>query len=302
MSDTVGMSKRAGVILPVTPAIPGLWFRPYRDESDLPAMVELIRAADQANGEETVTSLDRLRVRYRNMTRIDPRQDVILAFVEDQLVAHSTIGWADTGYGERHFNSEGDVHPDWRRRGIGTAMARRNEARLLEIVADQEFDGTPVLTTWMQDRDVGARELARRRDYRQVRVFHHMLRPTLDDIAIAPLPAGLEVRTLTRIWCPLTGLRCAKRFATTSGHSTTPLRHTGPGWTVPCSTSTCRSSPSTMTRSPAASTLPSTRSRTESTSTFAAGASPSSPVVPGVGVALPRRCWGAPWRHCEIAA
>ncbi len=202
MSDTVGMSKRAGVILPVTPAIPGLWFRPYRDESDLPAMVELIRAADQANGEETVTSLDRLRVRYRNMTRIDPRQDVILAFVEDQLVAHSTIGWADTGYGERHFNSEGDVHPDWRRRGIGTAMARRNEARLLEIVADQEFDGTPVLTTWMQDRDVGARELARRRDYRQVRVFHHMLRPTLDDIAIAPLPAGLEVRTLTRDLVP----------------------------------------------------------------------------------------------------
>ncbi len=192
------MIGRAGVILPVAPGVPGVRFRTYRGESDLPAMVELMRAADHANGEEMVTSLDRLRVRYGNMTRIDPTQDVILGFVGEQLVAHSVIEWADTGYGERHFNSLGDVHPDWRRRGIGSAMAARNEARLLEIAADQEFEGRPVLTMWMQDLDVGARELARLRGYRQVRVFHHMLRPSLDGIDIAPLPAGLMVRPLTK--------------------------------------------------------------------------------------------------------
>ena len=53
--------------LPLAPEIPGLWFRTYRDESDLPAIVELLRAADTADG-------------------------------------------------ERHFNSLGSVHPDWRRR------------------------------------------------------------------------------------------------------------------------------------------------------------------------------------------
>ncbi len=202
MSDTVGMSGPASMSLPAASAIPGLWFRPYRDESDLPPLVDLIRAADEANGEEMVTSLDRLRVRYRNMTHIDPTQDVILGFIDDRLVAHSIIGWADTGYGERHFNSLGDVHPDSRRRGIGTAMAARNETRLLEIAADQEFEGIPVLTTWMQDLDLGARELARRHGYRQVRVFHHMLCPSLDGIEIAPLPAGLEVRPLTRDLLP----------------------------------------------------------------------------------------------------
>ncbi len=196
------MSETVGMLLPVVPAIPGLWFRPYRDESDLPALVDLLRAAEAANGEEMVTSLDRLRVRYRNMSRIDPTQDVILGFVDDRLVAHSVIGWADTGYGERHFDALGDVHPDWRRCGIGTAMARRNEDRLLEIARDLDFDGIPVLTTWMQDLDVGARELARRRGYDQVRVFHHMLCPSLDGIEIAPLPAGLEVRPLTRELLP----------------------------------------------------------------------------------------------------
>lgn len=184
-------------LLPDHPSIPGLSFRTYRGEADLPALVELLRAADEANGEEMVVSLDRLRVRYANMTRVDPARDVVLAFVGDRLVAHSLIEWADTAYGERHFNSLGDVHPDWRRRGIGSAMAIRNESRLLEIAAGQEFDGTPLLTTWFQDRDVGAAELARKRGYRPVRIYHHMLRPTLDDIDIPPLPPGLEVRPLT---------------------------------------------------------------------------------------------------------
>ncbi len=114
--------------LPTTPDVPGLWFRTYRSEADLPAIVELLRAADEANGEEMVASVDRLRNHYRNMTRIDPREDVVLAFVGDRLVANSLIEWADTSYGERHFNSLGSVHPDWRRRGIGSGHGRAQRA------------------------------------------------------------------------------------------------------------------------------------------------------------------------------
>ncbi len=196
------MTDTAIPTLPVTPPIPGLHFRPYRGEEDLPVLVELLRAADEANGEEMVASIDRLRAHYRNMTRVDPTQDVILGFVDDRLVAHSLIEWADTAYGERHFNSLGSVHPDWRRRGIGAAMMARNETRLLEIASAQDFDETAVLTTWMQDLDIGARALAGERGYHHARVYHHMVRPTLDDIFIPPLPEGLEVRPIGRELLP----------------------------------------------------------------------------------------------------
>ncbi len=202
------MAQAAGSVSPDVPVLPRLSslpevsFRTYQGERDLPALVELLRAADEANGEEMVASLDRLRVRYGNMTRTDPTDDVVLGFAHGRLIAHSLIEWADTAYGERHFNSLGDIHPAWRRRGIGSAMAIRNEARLFELAAGQEFEGTPVLTTWMQDQDVGAIELARQRGYRRVRVYHHMLRPTLADIQVPALPAGLEVRPLTRELLP----------------------------------------------------------------------------------------------------
>jgi mycothiol synthase len=184
-------------LLPMAPSIPGLWFRTYRDESDLPAIVEVMRAADAANGETMVTSIDRVRNHYRNMTRIDPRADVLLGFVGDQLVASSFIEWANTSYGERHFNSLGAVHPDWRRRGIGRSMLERNETRLRAIASELVFEERPLLTTWFQDGDRGAAALARAHGYTRVRVFHHMVRPTLDALATPPLPQGLEIRPMT---------------------------------------------------------------------------------------------------------
>ena len=196
------MTDAATPTLPRTPPIPGFYFRPYGGETDLPMLVEMLRLADTANGEEMVASVDRLKSQYANMTRIDPREDVVLGFAGDQLVAHSIIEWADTAYGERHFNSLGSVHPDWRRRGIGGAMMARNEVRLLELATAQDFDETPVLTTWMQDLDVGAVALVKQRGYEHARVYHHMVCPTLDDITVLPLPEGLEVRPVTRELLP----------------------------------------------------------------------------------------------------
>ncbi|MGD8685044.1 MAG: GNAT family N-acetyltransferase [Chloroflexota bacterium] len=191
-------------LLPVVPAISQLRFRTYRDEADIPAIAGLLAASYSANGDTVHVDPEELRVETRHLTNVDPRQDMVLGLVGERLVARSLLTWADTPDGSaRYYQSWGDVHPDWRRRGIGTAMWRRNIERLRAIAAGQTFAGERLLTVpWLRHGDVGGAVLARRFGYERVRVYHHMTRPTLDDVEIPPLPDGLEVRPVTRADLP----------------------------------------------------------------------------------------------------
>jgi len=201
------MTKMSPITKPISTIpealpIPGLRFRPYAGGADLPAMVDVASAAGAANGDTEHDTVDSMRVEFSNMTHVDPSQDVILAFIHDRLIAFSSIEWADSTDGERHYRSLGDVHPDWRRRGIGTAMMARNERRLAEIASGHEFAGPRKLMTWLHDLDHGGIALSRQRGYEQVRVYHHMVRPDMDGIDAPPLAAGLEVRPVSRQQLP----------------------------------------------------------------------------------------------------
>jgi ribosomal protein S18 acetylase RimI-like enzyme len=183
-------------LLPVGPAIEGLRYRTYRGEDDLPAIAELLSASFAANGDTIHVDLEELRLETRHPTNVDLHEDMILGFVGDVLVARSMLTWADSTDGtSRHYQSWGDIHPDWRRRGIGRAMWRRNIERLTAIAAEHDFRGPRYLTVpWLRGGDAGGAALAEQLGYARVRTYHHMTRPHLDDIWVPPLPEGLEVR------------------------------------------------------------------------------------------------------------
>ncbi|MFO7531378.1 MAG: GNAT family N-acetyltransferase [Candidatus Limnocylindrales bacterium] len=198
-------------MLPETPSVPGLSFRTYQGEEDIPAIAELLRASYAASGDTTGVSEDELHNETRHSPHADPREDMILGFIGGRLVARSWIDWADTpDDSARYYQSWGDIHPDYRRRGIGTAMWQRNIERLRQIAGGQTFAGERLLTVpWLREGDVGAAVLAERFGYRRVRIYHHMTRPTLDDIEVPPLPDGLEVRPvdealLPAVWAAMT--------------------------------------------------------------------------------------------------
>jgi ribosomal protein S18 acetylase RimI-like enzyme len=190
------------VTIPDAPAIPGLRIRTYGGPDDIPAMVVLHRAVNLADGNPEVWTAEELRLQYEEWTNVDPREDDLLAFVDDQLVALSRIEWMDSNDGRRFYVHEGHVHLDWRRLGLGRAMFRRNAQRLTEVAAGQEIDRPRVLVAWAEQGDPGASALASAEGYERVRVYHLMLRPDMEDILVPPIAEGLEVRPLTHDQLP----------------------------------------------------------------------------------------------------
>jgi GNAT superfamily N-acetyltransferase len=196
------MTETDWIELTDAPDIPGIRFRFYRGEADIPAMVEMANAAYEANGDTERWSVETMRNELRTPTHLPPERARLLAFVHERLVADSVTEYEDTTDGERHYHSYGHVLPEWRRRGLGRVLMNDSERRLRELASVEAHPGPRKLVTWLDDGNAGGVALARELGYRRVRVYHHMTRPHLVDIDIAPLPEGIEVRPVTREMLP----------------------------------------------------------------------------------------------------
>ena len=179
-------------------AVPDLVVRNYRGEDDLPAMLRVYTAAHEADGVEEVTTLDDLRRNYANLVNCDPARDIFVAEVAGEVVAYARVFWQELVDGGRSYENFGFVHPDWRRRGIGTALHRHNEARLREIAASHGDVAPKWLSSEGADLDVGNSALLAGDGYEIVRYFYEMVAESLDRLVSAPMPDGIELRPVTR--------------------------------------------------------------------------------------------------------
>ena len=184
--------------------------RPARDvriepspdlEADLPAMWAVADAARRADRELDRNTLDGFRAYYRNLENCDPAADLVVARRDDEILGYARVQWSDTTDGERWYESACFVHPDARRGGLGTRLLAWTEARRAELAAaDAAAGAAPERPRWFatfnHDGDVGGGVLLRAAGYEPFRVFHSMLRSTLDDIPAHPLPAGLDIRPI----------------------------------------------------------------------------------------------------------
>ena len=181
------------------PAIEGLRFRPYRGEEDLPAMLRVYAAAHEADGLEEVSTLEQIKLNYATLVNCDPTRDMIIAEVHGEMVAYARVFWTELVEGGRSYENFGFVHPAWRRRGIGGAMHRRNEARLREIAAEHGDVGGPKwLASEGVDADPGNTALLLGDGYEPARFFYDMVAHSLDGIEELPMPDGIELRPADR--------------------------------------------------------------------------------------------------------
>jgi GNAT superfamily N-acetyltransferase len=180
------------------PSVPGLRFRQFRGEEDLLGMLRVYSAAHEADGVEEVTTLEQLRLNYENLVNCDPDRDITMAEVDGELVAYARVFWQELVDGGRSYECFGFVHPEWRRRGIGGALLRHNEALLRRIAGQHEGVAPKWFSSEGTDRDGGNMALLRREGYTAVRYFHEMVASTLEPIVAPPMPDGIDLRPVER--------------------------------------------------------------------------------------------------------
>jgi mycothiol synthase len=179
------------------PPIPGLVLRVHSGGlADAARMAPLANAANAADGVDELVAESELEHWLGHRTDgFDPSSDVVLAEVDGDLVGYAWVSWVDDTDGVREFRLGGFVHPAWQGRGIGRRLLAWQEEQARQHPA-AATDAQRQFETFAPDRRVRKRRLFERASYQAVRYFFTMRRPTLDDVVLPPMPAGLEVRPI----------------------------------------------------------------------------------------------------------
>ncbi len=182
------------IVIPNAPSLPGLTFRRFRGEPDYPCMAALIAACKAADGVERTTTLNDIAITYRHLENCDPMADMLFAEVDGQVIAYGRIFWDELAEGLRLYHPFGFVHPEWRGKGIGSAMWEAAEERGRAIAAGHPKDIPKFFQAEPFDTEKAWVALLEQRGYQPARYETHMVRDLSEAFPEAPLPPGFEVR------------------------------------------------------------------------------------------------------------
>ncbi len=194
VANDVQAAERLDV--PGTPDVPGLTFRRFGGEGDFPRMLGVVAACAAADHFERVQTLEEVRKDYADLFNSDPTTDMIFAEVDGEVVAYGRVLWWEELTRRLYFHFA-YVHPAWRERGILPAMVGWQEDRLREIAAGHESDRPRFFVTGSDSNQPQKNAVYEGLGFRPQAFTALMVRPDLENIPDAPLPAGFEVRPAT---------------------------------------------------------------------------------------------------------
>lgn len=178
------------------PALSGVIFRRFRGEEDYAPMAAVSNASRAADGIEWVMEADAIANFYTHLSNCAPYTDMIVVEAAGEMVGYGRAWWWQEPNGTRLYGHIGFLNPEWRRQRIGSTMLHWMQWRLREIAASHPDDGERFFSAFATDSEAGTNALLIGDGYTAVRYGYDMVRPTLDDLPPASLPASLEVRAV----------------------------------------------------------------------------------------------------------
>jgi mycothiol synthase len=176
------------------PAIDGLKFQRCCGAEDLPKILAIVEDCVERDAIERVPTLVELAAQYDRLENCNPLEDLIFAEINGQAIGFTRVfWWEDLELGLRYV-PVGLVVPQWRRRGIGTALLDWSEQRLRSISTTHPPASAKHFQVKAFEFQVDNIRLLERSGYTPVRYFEQLVRPDLDNIPTFALPAGLSMR------------------------------------------------------------------------------------------------------------
>ena len=176
--------------MPTSPIV-GLRYRRLDAPGDYRRMNEIANAVRVANGDTFYTTDEQFQHFYEHLENCDPARDLFLADLDDRLVGYVRVAWFDEAE-VRVYEPIVFLDPAVADGPLFEALFDLAERRMLEVAATHA-GVQRVAQMNVTDADPLLEAAVLVRGYEPVRYFFAMVRPTLDDLPDAPMPAGLEI-------------------------------------------------------------------------------------------------------------
>jgi mycothiol synthase len=174
--------------------IPGLSFRPFKGKEDYAGIANVIQRSLAADEIRNIATVADVTNSYEHLVNCDPDQDMLMVEVAGELIGYTRVTWRKLNDGSRIYHHIAYLVPEWRRKGIGSAMLQFAESRLRQIASGHPHEEPKFFLVEVNAREKAKIALLEREHYRPTRYFMMMVRDLSQPMPEAPMPAGLEVR------------------------------------------------------------------------------------------------------------